>query len=374
VSIFDRRPRLRWAVPVATGALVLAGVAAGTMTVSADSGLPPMTAEELLVALTESETETLSGTVVATADLGLPDLPMSMTAGSDLTSLVSGTNTMRVWVDGQDRSRVALLADAQESDVIRNGRDVWVWSSSDKTAEHYVLPERDTMDAASTPQEWADLPTTPQEAATRALAALDPTTEVTTSGSAVVASRPVYELILTPKQADTLVARVVIGMDAETLVPLRVQVFSTEIPGPAFEIGFTSVDFAKPDADIFAFTPPPGADVTEHSAADADAMDHSGAKGDDSAQPTVIGEGWSQVVIAALPTPDVADPSNGGEDLPAGMTDAAALLQALPLVSGEWGTGHVLDGTLFSAIVTDDGRIAIGAVAPETLGAALAAG
>ncbi len=53
--------------------------------------------------------------------------------------------------------------------------------------------------------------------------------------------------------------------------------------------------------------------------------------------------------------------------------DAAALLESLPRVSGEWGTGRVLSGTLVSAILTDDGRVAIGAVTPETLGAALAA-
>jgi hypothetical protein len=185
----------------------------------------------------------------------------------------------------------------------------------------------------------------------------------------------VYELVLTPKQAETLVARVVIAMDAETQVPLRVQAFSTEMTDPAFEIGFTSVDFAKPDADIFVFTPPPGADVTEHSAADVDgAMNHSGSKAGDTVQPTVVGDGWSQVVVAALPAPDAADPSAGVEELPAGATDALALIQALPRISGDWGSGQVLAGTLFSAIVTDDGRIAVGAVTPETLGAALAAG
>jgi hypothetical protein len=49
------------------------------------------------------------------------------------------------------------------------------------------------------------------------------------------------------------------------------------------------------------------------------------------------------------------------------------LLQSLPVSSGAWGTGRILNGTLFSAILTDDGRVAIGAVAPEALGAALAA-
>ena len=358
---------------MATGALVLAGAAAGTLTVSADSGLAPMTAEELLVALSEPRAESLSGTVAVTADLGLPDLPRGMASGADVTSLASGTNTLRVWMDGQDRSRVAMIADAQESDVIRNGRDVWVWSSADKTAEHYVLPERDAKKAADAPTDWTDLPSTPQEAAAQALAAIDPTTEVTTSGIARVAGRPAYELILTPKQTDTLVDRVVISVDGETRVPLRVQVFSTEMTDPAFEVGFTSVDFATPDPDVFAFVPPPGAEVTDHSASGTDAMTgHSGPKPDDAMQPTVVGTGWSQVVVATMPTADLAAASDAGPDSSTGA-DAMALLQALPQTSGDWGTGRVLDGTLFSAILTDDGRIAIGAVSPETLGAALAA-
>ncbi len=371
MSIFDRRPHLRWTVPAAVGILVVTGAAVGTAGVSADSGLDPMTAEQLLVALSEPQADSLSGTVAVSADLGLPDLPMGMASGADVTSLASGTNTLRVWMDGQDRARVAMIADAQESDVIRNGRDVWVWSSSDKTAEHYVLPERDAMTAADAPTDLTNLPTTPQEAAAQALAAIDPTTEVTTSGVARVAGRPAYELILTPKQSDTLVDRVVIAVDGETMVPLRVQVFSTEMTDPAFEIGFTSVDFTQPDADLFAFTPPPGAEVTEHTGSGADAMTgHTGPKPDDAVQPTVVGTGWSQVVVAAMPA---GDPAASTDASPGSNADALALLQALPETSGDWGTGRVLNGTLFSAILTDDGRIAVGAVTPETLGAALAA-
>jgi hypothetical protein len=33
----------------------------------------------------------------------------------------------------------------------------------------------------------------------------------------------------------------------------------------------------------------------------------------------------------------------------------------------------VIDGSLFSAVLTDDGRVAVGAVAPDTLFAALSA-
>ena len=48
------------------------------------------------------------------------------------------------------------------------------------------------------------------------------------------------------------------------------------------------------------------------------------------------------------------------------------MLKVLPTVSGAWGSGHLLRGTLFSALLTDDGRVAVGAVAPEALYAALA--
>jgi len=49
----------------------------------------------------------------------------------------------------------------------------------------------------------------------------------------------------------------------------------------------------------------------------------------------------------------------------------AQVLQMLPKVSGSWGSGHLLRGTLFSALLTDDGRLVVGAVAPEALYAAL---
>jgi len=65
--------------------------------------------------------------------------------------------------------------------------------------------------------------------------------------------------------------------------------------------------------------------------------------------------------------------SGSGAGTDATARQLATLLKALPATSGSWGSGHVLEGTLFSAVVSDDGRVAIGAVAPESLYAALAA-
>lgn len=378
MSIFDRRPRLRWAVPAAAGTLILASAAAGTVIASADAGLPPRTAQELLVDLQDPQTDAVSGTVVASADLGLPDLPTGMGSSADLTSLVSGSHTLRVWSDGPERTRLAMIGSSEETDIIRNGTDVWVWASDGDTVDHYVLPERDAAQQADVAARLPELPSTPQEAATLVLQALDESTTVTTSGAARIAGRDAYELVLTPKQSDTLVSRVVIGMDAEMRIPLRVQVFSTQLPGPAYEVGFTSVDFSTPDAELFAFTPPAGATVTDHSAEEMKADAGAGIeKPDASLAPTVVGSGWSQVVIAQLPADMAADTLAPTEDSasasPMAGLDAAALLESLPRISGEWGTGRVLSGTLVSAILTDDGRVAIGAVTPEALGAALAA-
>jgi hypothetical protein len=50
-----------------------------------------------------------------------------------------------------------------------------------------------------------------------------------------------------------------------------------------------------------------------------------------------------------------------------------AVLQALPRVSGAWGSGRLLNGTLFSVLLTDDGRMAVGAVPASQLYAALLA-
>ena len=36
-------------------------------------------------------------------------------------------------------------------------------------------------------------------------------------------------------------------------------------------------------------------------------------------------------------------------------------------MSGEWGSGRLLQSALFSVLITDDGRIIAGAVAPEKL-------
>jgi hypothetical protein len=48
-----------------------------------------------------------------------------------------------------------------------------------------------------------------------------------------------------------------------------------------------------------------------------------------------------------------------------------AFLDKLQSVHGSWGSGRLLAGTAFSAVWTDDGRLAVGAVRPDVIYQAL---
>jgi outer membrane lipoprotein-sorting protein len=357
---------LRWAAPVAF-VLVVGGTGLIATTATADP-LPPVTPEQLLVDLQNVKVDNLSGTVEEEANLGIPAIPGAGTDSSDFNSLVSGSHTFGVWYAAPDKGRVALYGKLGESDIITNGTDRWTWSSKENKVTHSKVP----ADAADrTPESTpSDLPKTPQEAAQRVLTAIGPTTTVTTDSTVTVAGRPSYKLVVRPNEAGSLVTEAVLAVDGETHLPLRVEVFagSTKV----FGVGFTEIDFAKPDAKYFDFTPPAGAEVTEVTpeAKKTPSKEPSTTKPSDTNAPTVVGKGWTTVVISKVPpiTPSSSPTSGSGSG---GADQLEQILRQLPQVSGDWGSGRLLAGTAFSAVLTDDGRLAVGSVTPEVLYAAL---
>jgi outer membrane lipoprotein-sorting protein len=356
MSTLTSHPALRWGAPVAVlVAMVGGGAAVRTLSASAEPSLPPRTAAQLLVDLQTARLDGGSGTVVQRADLGLPALPgLGDQGSSSLQSLAGGSHTLRVWYAGPDQARMALLGTLGESDVIRSGRDVWLWDSQRNTASHSVL-STDDSDATRPPVDPRAWAKTPQEAADAALAAIDPTTTVSTSGTARVAGRSAYELVLAPRDSRSLVGRVALAIDAERHVPLRVQIYPAGSDNAAFEVAFTQVSFARPDPAQFRFTPPPGVQVTEESAGTSEPRSTTPHQ-----RPTIVGTGWTSVLVAKLPAAGT----------PAGRDASGLPLDRLPRVSGAWGGGHLLTGRLFSVLLTDDGRVLAGAVRPEQLYAA----
>jgi outer membrane lipoprotein-sorting protein len=371
VSVFRSRPALRWLVPSAAAFVVIGGgAAAGTIAASADPSLPPRSAAQLLVDVQNAKVAGLSGTVVETADLGLPALSglTGGTGGTDITKLISGSNTARVWYAGQDKARVALLGALGETDVIRNGTDVWLWQSRDNSATHTTIKAdgADKKPATALPN---GVPSTPQEAADAALAAIDPTTAVSTTGAASVAGRDAYELVLAPKDTGSLIGQVRLAIDAKQHIPLRVEVYAKGANSPAVRVAFQQISFTVPDAQQFAFNPPAGAKVTTEKPSDVAKGPAKAGGATDPATATadrkVVGTGWTSVLVAKLPKDTAATTGSGAQGSTAAQ--AQGLINSLPKVSGTWGSGHLLSGSLFSALITDDGRVLVGAVAPEKL-------
>jgi hypothetical protein len=241
-----------------------------------------------------------------------------------------------------------------ERDAIRNGDDLWLYDSSDKTALHSTLP----ADATASPETPAET-LTPAELATRFLDAIDPSTDVSVGDPVKVAGRSAYDLILTPDSSTTLVSSVEIAVDAETGLPLSVDVFAQGASDPAFHVAFSSLSLDTPSADLFDFTPPAATDVTEKalpSTGDGPSADTAAPDAGTQPEPTVTGTGWDTIVEV----PSMADAAS--------LTASPILSQLTTAVEG----GHVLQTTLLTVLVTDDGRVLAGAVPVESLQAAAA--
>ena len=380
--------RARWAVPAGAVAVVAAVTAASMATAAAASpALPDRTPAQLLTALAShaASPPPMSGTVAESAALGIPQLPGQQNPSSPV-SMLSGSHTIRLWFADPAHVRLALPVPMGETDVIHNGGTVWVWQSSSDTVQRIMLPARRGGVPASPATGSGQAPLTPQQAVQRLLTAVGPTTNVTTGPTTTVAGQNAYQLVIAPKDSRSLVGRVVVQIDAEHPgVPLGVQVFARGATNPAFQTGFTSITFAAPPASTFAFTPPQGASVrtvTPHRPAAPGGAPPavSGAK--------VVGSGWLRVavlpasVLSSIRNGNAAGtlgqaaqsaasgPGSGAAVNPAGIL--AALLKSARPVSGAWGSGSLVTTGLASILITSNGHVLVGAVAPSVLYSAAA--
>jgi outer membrane lipoprotein-sorting protein len=377
----------KW-TPAVVAVVVVAGVAvAAPVAANASVSLPTKTPAQV-IELAESSTVTaFSGDITETSDLGLPSLPASGTpsgaSGADGNlaadlALLTGSNSLRVYVDGAKNIRLQDLGSLSEQDAIRHGNDVWTYDSKSNTVEHATLSSKTSNsktgnaapNATSPNQHWsrpgampqgANLtPKTPEGIADAVLAELAPTSTVSVSDNVRVAGRAAYDLVLTPKATDTLVGSVSIAVDAATGLPLQVQIAAAGQKDPAVSIGFTSLNLSKPDSSLFDFTVPKGAKVkqiTEPKTAPTHPKARTGA-----AKPTetVTGKGWDAVVTVAA-----TGSTSGSLGTLSSSPEFGELTTA---VAG----GRVLHTTLFNVLFTSDGRIVAGAVSIARLEAVAA--
>jgi outer membrane lipoprotein-sorting protein len=349
---------LRW-TPAAVAVIVVAGVAVAIpATANASVSLPTKTPAQVLALVASSKVTALSGTVDETSDLGLPSLPSGAGASSGSSSgtaadlaLLTGDNSLRIYVDGRTKARVQDLESLAERDVILNGTDVWTYDSKANTVEHATLQDAQHHLARPGSATTGPVPTTdpadvtPEGLATKLLAELRPSSHVAVSSTDVrVAGRAAYELVLTPKATDTLLGSVRIAVDAETGLPLRVQLDASGQATPAVSIGFSSLDLSTPAASLFDFTPPAGAKVTELTKPSTSPATPHARK----AQPahTVTGSGWDAVVTVS---------AAGSLGKLSSSSEFAELTTAVA-------EGRVLHTSLVNILFTTDGRIIAGSV------------
>jgi outer membrane lipoprotein-sorting protein len=356
------RRRVAWTVPLATAAVIGGAVA---LPLTAEAGPPSLdatTPEALLAAVRSADVTALSGEVSETARLGLPTLPdQGDSAALNWQTLVTGTHTAKVAVDGPDRQRLALLGTLAESDVVRNGQDVWTYASSSQQVTHAVLPADPSDGAMPTPDPSDPMAMTPLGAAQYVLGAITPTTGVSMASNTRVAGQDAYALVLTPKQTGSTIGRVVIAVDAQKHVPLQVQVFGPGGGDPVFETGFTAISYDRPSAATFDFTVPAGATVTTRQLGQDAGQRPAAGSGAGPADPQVIGTGWTSVVEYAPGTDALAALTSGAS----GDRSTTELLDRLLTVQPNG--DRLLSTALVNVLLTADGRVFAGAVQPSVL-------
>jgi outer membrane lipoprotein-sorting protein len=376
------RRLLRWMPAVVVPAVIAAGVAVGSLPASAVDPLPAKSPGQVLALVAEHKVQALSGTVEQTSNLGLPELPQSgPSAASAQTSwleLLSGPHTARVYKDGAAKMRIQILDRMAERDVVRNGRELWWYSSKDQSAVHFTLPDPATAPTGQEGPEKSIEPgfpdssimPTPAELTDKLLAKLDPSTDVSVGPDVQVAGRSAYNLMLTPRSQQTLVGSVSVAVDGENGMPLSLRVTARGQAEPAFSLAYTSLSLGAPDPALFEFVPPPGTTVKELQPPPRPLGAHPEPEGRpepngqggfaDVGRPQVTGSGWETIVGF-----------RGGEDALAAeglLTREPLLQQAMVAVPG----GKVLSTSLLNLLLTDDGRIFVGSVPVEMLQAAAA--
>lgn len=315
--------------------------------------LPAKSPEQLVESVMTAQVPASAGTVEVENALGLPAIPGADKLGPASKFLGDGTREFRVWTDGQQGSRLSLPSYDRETTVVRDGSSVWTWDSGDRTATHMRADEDDAKNEADDKAEHRL--TNPANTAKQLISRMREHSTVSVDGTAKVADRDAYELVLSPKPGENTVLRDVrVAVDAQTSIPLRAVVNTRGSADPALRVGFSELELAPQDPKLFQFTPPDAALVEQYQKQDREHehKDKDGAK----PKPAVIGDGWDSVYATRIP--QATDQS---------AQSAQMLRRAGQPVSGPWGNGWVVSTKVGSVLLTSDGRLAAGAMPQQAL-------
>ncbi|MDX3190845.1 sigma-E factor regulatory protein RseB domain-containing protein [Streptomyces sp. MN03-5084-2B] len=347
-------------------ALGAGGLAFVAMPASADDkpALPSVSAEDLVQSVVKAKPGAFDGTLKVSNDLGLPALGNAVPGAQALSM-----DSAHIFTDGAGKSRLAVTQGASQETVVHDGTTVWDYSSKTNTATKLTIP----ADVAQRKGAGSDKTADPLAASTELLAKVRESSTVSVDGTASVAGRSAYELVLTPKPTErTLLREIRVAVDSQTRMPLRISVLSNGTATPALEVAFTEIEFTQQPADLFTFTPPKGAKVQEKTPkVDQQTKDLAEQAKQDV---KVVGDGWDTVVTGKVPADalNAAPKQQSGREGRGANADPKALLERFgKKVNGAWGSGYLFTTKVGTAVLTDDGRFAAGAVPEQVLYEAL---
>ena len=390
---------IRW-IPAVLAPVLVAATAvglSGSATASVD--LPNKSASQILQFINTNPDIAFSGKVLKVADLGLPPmniipdisqsmvdqmaknapkemkdfLPQASAQGELALALefLGGTHRANIYVDGVKKSRVQVLDLLSERNFIRNGQDFWFYDAGKQTVRHSVVTEADEARAEKEASNFLNAnsskiafdATSPASVAEYFLNQASSSTTFTVGNDAMVAGRGAYQITMTPRTADTLVKSVRLSIDGATGLPLAVSVSAAGQSSAAFEIGFETISFERPSAELFNFTVPTGAKLIEVPLpTEADLKKYAGKTptAADEARARAVFEklqkaGWSAVV--EIPANEVP------AEFSLGIKGNKLYKELTKPVAG----GRLFTTALMNVLIADDGRILAGAVTPEKL-------
>lgn len=241
---------LRWAA--------VAAVVAGLLALPVIIGALPasdahVSAADLRAAVLAADTVGFSGYAESAGGLALPvsdQLP-------EVANLFSDRTTMRVWWRGPTESRVDVTTAAGETGYHRDASGLWTWEYESATATRAAAGRSDEPFALPGPADL--LP----NALGRRLVSEATDDELSRIGAERMAGRDALGLRVTPGEDASSIAHVDIWVDADTGLPLQVQIVGKDGGTPAVDTRFLDLRLTDPTADVIAFRPPPGARVRQ---------------------------------------------------------------------------------------------------------------
>lgn len=297
-EVISRNTR-RWIPAVLAPVLVAGSVFGFSVQASASIDLPNKSASQILQMINTNPDIAFSGRIIKKANMGLPpmnivpDISQSMidemakkmpaemsdflpkaSAQGELAlalEFFAGTHKANIYVDGPEKMRLQVLDLLSERQFIRNGNEAWAYYAGKAMAQHTVLDATEVANAEAEARSFFNansgkLPfdyTSPAAVADFILAQSDKYSTLSVASDIKIAGRGAYQITITPKGNESLVASATLSIDAATGLPLAARVMAVGQSSPAFEVAFETITFETPAASNFNFTPPAGTRVVE---------------------------------------------------------------------------------------------------------------